>query len=280
MRWGKSVVVASLISFGAWAQGVGEEEPDLLDEPEVIEEDQQEVEPGIGGSEEMGTEQQVPVTEEDEAAIQGTEQPPDIIVEEEPTTPPPGAIAVEDTEFEETEFVTRPNNSGLTVLAGGGVEGYTGNFASAIDPGVGWSVVADIKPWRALGLELGYRGAANDIDSGVTGSPEGATNGADILRNGGHAAVIVAVPTAVQPYALAGFGIDRYDYRGDNPVLGLRDDTTTTMPVGLGLRTHTGGFTADLRASYDVLLNDDFSNVDSDLLDGRYAGMLQIGGTF
>src|SRR4051794_33949965 len=98
---------------------------------------------------------------------------------------------------------SRHDIAGLTVRAGGGVEGYTGTYNTLTDVGGAWGVTADWKPMGLLGFELAYTGAANDVDSRITGSAEGLTPGADIIRNGGHAAITLGLPTMIEPYALA-----------------------------------------------------------------------------
>ncbi len=176
---------------------------------------------------------------------------------------------------------------GLTVLAGGGVEGYSGDLAPQLNAGPVWSVTAALKPFRSLGFELGYSGAVNEIDNGRLGS-EGATGGADIVRNGAQAVVTLGIPTAIQPYVLAGVGVDRYSVRGTESQ-GFVDDTTGNIPLGVGLRTHVDKFTVDLRGNYGVLFDNEFASaavnpreiagIDS-TAGGRYQGTLQVGGTF
>ena len=67
---------------------------------------------------------------------------------------------------------------GLSVLVGAGVEGYTGGLAPAINPGPPVGVMAGLRPSSVLGIELGYSGAVNNLDTDVGGS------GPDIVRNG------------------------------------------------------------------------------------------------
>lgn len=178
---------------------------------------------------------------------------------------------------------------GLTVLLGGGVEGYTGALAPRIDPGAAWGVTAALKPTRVLGLELSYNGAANDVDNSFAGG-ENLADGPDIVRNGGQAVATVALtPTSIQPYLLGGFGFSDYRIKGDAGAAGFADDFNTHVPVGAGLRTHIGGFTADARVNYSVLLENDFAadvrstnvgGVDTSFRDGRYTGSVNLGATF
>ncbi|WP_395841365.1 outer membrane protein [Cystobacter fuscus] len=163
---------------------------------------------------------------------------------------------------------------GLTVMVGGGVEGYTGGLAPEVRPGAAVGVTAAIKPSKVFGIELGYSGAANDLR-------DNAGSGPDIIRNGGQAALTFGLAaTPVQPYVLGGLGLNRYNVRNSGDT-GFRDDTNANIPVGAGLRTHIGDFTADARINYNFLLNNDFSpGVDADTWTGRYTGTINLGGTF
>ena len=165
---------------------------------------------------------------------------------------------------------------GLSVLVGAGVEGYTGGLAPAINPGPTVGVMAGIRPSNVFGLELGYSGAVNSLDRPVSGS------GPDIVRNGAVANVTLGLAAAsVQPYVLGGFGMNWYNVR-NGASLGFTDDTSSRIPLGVGLRTQFGGFTADARVNYNVLLSDDLAPAvdNSEFTTGSYQGTLNIGGTF
>lgn len=198
----------------------------------------------------------------------------------EPVPPPSGAFAP----IEESQEVKKESNAnmrGLTVSVGGGLEGYTGGLAPQINPGPAYGVQAEIRPSKVLGLELGYSGAVNELDERV--APLGGTDGPDLIRNGGQAALTVGLTAApVQPYLLGGIGFSDYNFRTTGSSFGsFSDDTVGNVPVGAGIRTHIGSFTADLRANYNFLFDQDFSGVDSDFNEnGRYSGTLNIGGTF
>ncbi len=165
---------------------------------------------------------------------------------------------------------------GLSILVGAGVEGYTGGLAPEINPGAALGVTAAIRPSKVFGLELGYSGAVNNLDADVGGS------GPDIVRNGAVANLTLGLTAApVQPYVLGGFGMNWYNIRNGEG-LGFRDDTSSRIPVGVGLRTHIGDFTADARVNYNFLFGEDFAPaaVDDDAFTGRYTGTINIGGTF
>lgn len=177
---------------------------------------------------------------------------------------------------------------GLTVTVGGGVEGYTNALAPQLNPGPAVSVTAAIKPSKVLGLELGYTGAANNIDVGRAG---GVTDGPDIIRHGGQAVATVGLgANNIQPYVLGGIGMSRYNVRAGFSE-GFRDDTVGTVPVGAGLRTHFGNFTADARLNYNFLFDQEFASGvpagsigapgDSNFSEGgSYLGTVNLGLTF
>lgn len=171
-----------------------------------------------------------------------------------------------------------PGLRGLSLTLGGGVEGYSGALAPDINPGPAYGVQAAIRPSKVFGIELGYSGAVNNLDTRVAG---GAGSGPDLVRNGGQAALTFGLAaTQVQPYVLGGVGLSDYHFRG--AAAGFRDDTVGNVPVGAGLRTQFGDFTADLRADYNFLFSQDFAPGVSEGVNenGRYAGTLNIGGTF
>jgi hypothetical protein len=177
---------------------------------------------------------------------------------------------------------------GLTVLLGGGVEGYTNALASEINPGVAYGATLVLKPTKVLGLEVGYSGAANNFDReqvAVAGR-----SGPDMLRNGAHAVATVGLSAApLQPYVLAGLGLSRYNVRAAAP--GFQDDNVGNVPLGAGLRLHVGNFTADARLNYNVLFDQEFAaslptsdvNLPGDEVfskGGSYAGTLNLGATW
>ncbi|HYH96227.1 hypothetical protein [Hyalangium sp.] len=202
-----------------------------------------------------------------------------------PVTPvEPSSDAFTPTIDDDEEQIVRQESDadmrGLTLMVGGGVEGYTGALASDINPGPAYGVTASIKPSKVFGLELGYSGAVNNLDNLAADIDAG---GPDLVRNGGQAAVTLGLGAApVQPYVLGGIGFSDYNFRGAaSTAAGFGDDTVGNVPVGAGLRTHIGNFTADLRANYNFLFDQDFAGVDDGLNEnGRYSGTLNIGGTF
>ncbi|QSQ22348.1 hypothetical protein JY651_45730 [Pyxidicoccus parkwayensis] len=204
-----------------------------------------------------------------------------------PTPPPeyaPSAAAAEPIQPLETEKKKEKNDMrGLSLMVGGGVEGYTGALAPQISPGATAGVTAAIRPSKVFGVELGYSGALNNVKVG--GSSEGVTSGPDLVRNGGTAvATLGLMATSWQPYVLGGIGISDYNFRGGE-ALGYRDDTVGSVPAGVGLRGAVGHFTVDARANYNFLFDKEFApGVASGGGDfengGSYQGTVSVGGTF
>ena len=181
-------------------------------------------------------------------------------------------------ELETTEVrtvATRDESRGARtwVMLGGGVDGYTHELNRDLDIGPAWGVNLGVGG-RFVGVEVGYNGAANQIDSGV-GDPSG--GGVDVLRHAGQAALKLNLsPTPFHPYLLGGVGIEHRNFRNGEE-LGFSDGLNGYVPAGAGLRWNLGAFTADLRVTYNFLFEEDFApgNPTGD----RYQGTLMLGGT-
>lgn len=178
--------------------------------------------------------------------------------------------------FEPRSSAKRADMRGVTVLFGGGIEGYTGELAPGVNPGGTAGVSATFRPSRVIGLELGYSGALNEVDERFVGTEK---NGTDIVRNGAHAALTMGLTaTPLQPYVLGGVGVHYYNVR-NGEAAGFQDDTVGAVPVGLGLRSHMGRFTADARLNYNFLLGQQFAPSNNET-SGSYTGTINLGGTF
>lgn len=176
----------------------------------------------------------------------------------------------------------RNHMRGVSVLAGAGVEGYSGSLAPQVRPGPAWGVNVDLRPSKVFGIELGYSGATNELGYGG-----GIARGADVIRNGGRALATLGLTAApVQPYLAAGVGVDRYNVRGGTAA--FRDDTAGSIPLGVGLRTHIRNFTADARFGTSLLFDNQFaSSVGNTSILGiratdatRYQGTIMLGSSF
>lgn len=263
----KKTIVAAAMAALAWS-GVAlagddykDESFQTTDETQSMDESFKTDDSGLGGS--------------------GMETQPETNVNVDVNTPAPVAATAPAPMDDKKNKESKSDMRGLTFLVGGGVEGYSGSLAPRLAPGPTWGVNAALKPTKVLGIELGYSGATNEVRNG-----EAIRGGADVVRNGGQAVATLGLGAApVQPYVLGGIGASRYNIRGG--AAGLRDDTVGNIPMGGGIRTHVGNFTADVRGSYNMLFDNglgtpagdnrfDFQNGNS----GRWNGMLNVGTTF
>ncbi|HEX8822611.1 MAG TPA: outer membrane beta-barrel protein [Archangium sp.] len=164
----------------------------------------------------------------------------------------------------------------MSVMVGGGVEGYTRDLAPQVDVGVTYGVSVGMRANRLLGLELGYSGAVNGLELG-----------ADLVRNGAYAAATVDLRSSgLRPYVMGGLGFSTYNVRGGVP--GFGDDTVGNVPLGAGVHTSLGAFTADARLNYNILFDQQFA-VGAPVPNtggpsrlhvgkgGRYSGTLNLG---
>jgi hypothetical protein len=176
---------------------------------------------------------------------------------------------------------------GVSVTAGAGVEGYTGSLAPRVGVGPAWNVIIGFHPSSVLGLELAYEGAVNSVKYGNFGLTT--LGGADIVRNGGHAAVTFAFgPWRVQPFILAGVGFNHYSVSDNAQNVGFSATTAGYIPFGGGIRGQVEGVVIDLRGSWELPFSDNLfpGGTGKDTLGlstgnyGRWRATLNIGGAF
>ncbi len=171
----------------------------------------------------------------------------------------------------------RGADDGLYILLGGGAEGYVGDVGTNLNVGPAAGATVGFKHTDFVGREESYSGGLHDINEG----PGGVSEGADLVRHGANAAATFGITdTKLQPYLLGGIGVETYNVRGvsDNFV----DDTSAFVPAGVGLRYQLGELiSADARVTYNMSLGDFSTAADNSALgDGRYQGLLMLGGTY
>lgn len=287
----KAPFLTAALAATLWAGGALADETSKT-EVQTHTEDVDVNQPGIGGSEAPASDSQTvdeSVTEHDTVTRDPSVHDP-MINETPGIAPADRHVTTRDTRVQVKEKESDANMRGLTWLLGGGVEGYTGALAPQVNAGPAWGVTVALKPSKVLGLELGYTGAVNEIDTSHAATAGADVSGADIVRNGGQAVATVGLTAApVQPYLLGGVGINRYNVRAPAGS-GFRSDTSGSIPLGGGVRTHVGNFTADARLGYNVLFDNEFATrvetqavpgtTEATINGGRYTGMLQFGSTF
>ena len=149
-------------------------------------------------------------------------------------TPGSDTVSTRSESVEETKVESGHWLKGAFVLVGAGVEGYTGSLASRVGPGPAWNLIFGIQPSSVFGLEFAYQGALNSVKFSNFGlSTKG---GADIVRTAGQANVTFAFgPWKVQPFVLAGLGINHDSVSDNARSVGFSNDTNGYIPVGGGL---------------------------------------------
>lgn len=175
---------------------------------------------------------------------------------------------------------------GVSVLFGGGVEAYTGSLSSRLALGPAWTFILGIHPSSVFGIELAYQGALQSLKNG---DGSGNSGRADIIRHAGQANVTFAFgPWQVQPFVLAGVGINHYSVSDQAKAVGFSEGTGGYIPVGGGIRFRVGGATMDLRGSWQLPFSDPLAAGGTGqntlgLDTGNYRrwnASLNIGGTF
>jgi hypothetical protein len=235
-------------------------------------------EPGTGGSEDPSMLPEGQMQQMDPAQTPEDPNVPPRSAVEVPAEVDVTQVTVEETDDREEK---RKFTDNLRITVGGGVEGYTGILNNRVNAGPTWAATIGTHPMRGFGAEIAYSGAVNEVNGGIATGPNHAVNGADIVRNGGHVAITLSAPTPyVQPYAVGGIGVDRYQVRGGQQ-FGFDSDTAGRVPLGAGVQTRVGPFTADARIQYNALFDQEFAEfTTNEGQGGGYTGMLQVGGRF
>lgn len=164
---------------------------------------------------------------------------------------------------------------GITVAGNGGVLTYPGEAARLFDPGAQYGVNIGLEPFGAVGLELGYAGAAYGLD-GRDGS---------VVENGGTALLKVGPKLGtVQPYALGGYNLMWLSGNEDANARGIDDDTMSKIPVGAGVDFVLPAGKAPLilgaRGTYNFLFDNDSFDVGGAESDDQIGGQVVFGGEF
>ena len=172
----------------------------------------------------------------------------------------------------DTTTHTGPDRSGVYVLIGGGIQGYTGDLGDAINVGPEAGVYLGLQPFPLIGLELGYTGGVHNFAANVR-------DGYDFIRHGAQAAVTLGAPLgAVKPYALAGIGVDFSTIRS-TALTNSNTDTGGFVPLGAGLNFAMGNFNIDGRFTYHVLFDKASFDANQETGGGRYQAQLSLGFT-
>lgn len=152
-----------------------------------------------------------------------------------------------------------PSRIGVGLMAGGGVQDFTGSRIRDMTGTAGfWDVRASVGTRSVVGLEAAYVGAAQNINA------LGLDNGAKLMANGLEGDIRVHAPLAYQstllePYVFGGLGWQRYSITNTPVDTGsLTDnDDVVTVPMGAGFAAGYRGFLADVRFTYRLVERSD-----------------------
>lgn len=172
----------------------------------------------------------------------------------------PFAAQAQTTDFESNYQEPREFGPSVGVIADVGVSDYNRGLAGSINTGVGYGALIDLSPMRNLGLELGYRGAVNNMRTQVSTDGRVITN-----QVGGNLRVNLVpathdLPGGLRPFVFGGAFYHRVDTDGFTP--GVSDDINAfALPVGVGLEADISKrFLIGARFTYNFLFNETGAN--------------------
>lgn len=147
---------------------------------------------------------------------------------------------------------------GVSTLVGGGVSGFTDQTmrdTTSAASGL-WNLRLTLGSHTPLGFEAGYVGTAANINA-LIGDQSGTLVGTTVE---GALRYNILPHYAINPYAFAGIGWQRYDVTGaafTTSDSGMADsDNSVVYPMGLGVAyRHTSGIVADLRGTFRANTN-------------------------
>ena len=162
------------------------------------------------------------------------------------------------------------DQTGVYVLLGGGIQGYTGDLSDALNIGPMAGVYLGLQPFPVIGFELGYTGGLHNFEIDLR-------DGADFIRHGAQANVTVGVPLGkAKPYALGGIGVDWNTVR-ETALTNSNTDTGGFVPLGAGVMFAAGPVSLDARFTYHVLFDEASFDANQTTGGGRYQAQLSVG---
>lgn len=168
----------------------------------------------------------------------------------------------------------------LGIIGDVGVSDYNLDLNNEIDAGVGYGLLVDLSPSRNIGLEVGYRGAVNDLNDNISSDGRIVTN-----QLGGNVKLNLVPPSydlpgGLRPFIFGGAFWHRVDT--DNFTPGIRDDSNLfALPVGAGVEAALGrGFLLGARFTYNFLFDEQstFAGRDTDMWTASVNIGARIGG--
>jgi opacity protein-like surface antigen len=166
-----------------------------------------------------------------------------------------------------------------------GVGGLTGDLGARTAPGPLLGITAGAQPWRLIGVEAGIEGQRLPIDDARVGDEQALYRyNLGVLAKAGP----LVMRDKLRPYVGAGVGVSYLTATDEAETL-YDNDFITEVPLAAGVDYRfTDNIYAGARASYRVLVGDEFAdaaNVTLDPLEGNPDGNLlnfglMVGGRF
>jgi hypothetical protein len=133
----------------------------------------------------------------------------------------------------------------------GGISHYNRALSSS-NVGGSYGARLTVTPLQILGIELGYIGSRNNINSDLANG----LNASTLTTNEGYADLRLNIlPGAFTPYVFGGYGLT---WVSGAEVSGVPSDHTSTIPFGGGLDFNTGAFKIGGRFQYNYLFDQIF----------------------
>jgi hypothetical protein len=145
----------------------------------------------------------------------------------------------------------------LNVFVKGGLGDYTGGLGDFSSTGPTWGATLNFQPYYFLGVELGYEGSRQEVDDNRFDGLEPPS----LTRHGGSTLIKLSPPflEKVRPFVGVGLGASQVTVSGEANGL-YNSDFMEEVPMAAGLEFNAGAFTAGVRTTYRLLLNEGFAD--------------------
>ncbi len=147
------------------------------------------------------------------------------------------------------------NRASVGIMADVGTNKYNRGLAGDSNVGISYGAHLDFSPARVLGIELGYAGAVNDLNSNISTDGRLITNqiGGDLRFN--MVPPSYDLPLGLRPFIFGGAAYQRVDTHNFTP--GFSSGNLFAIPVGGGIEADLGKtMLVGARFTYNFLFNE------------------------